>query len=80
MNGGTDSAFRFPDVAQHGFVAQQGDAHVFWFGSFGNTHVDDTELSAISIASTRVSETAILANISGFLTSLRLFVEADVRF
>jgi hypothetical protein len=63
MNGGTDSLFRFSDVAQHSFVAQQGDAHAFWFGAFGNTHVDDTEVSAVSTATTSVSETAILLNI-----------------
>jgi hypothetical protein len=29
VNGGTDSVSRFSDVAQQGFVAQQGDAHLF---------------------------------------------------
>jgi hypothetical protein len=67
-------------VAQHGFVAQQGDAHAFRFGALNNTHVDETEPSAKSIAATSVSETAILPTISWFLTCLRLSVEADVRF
>ena len=80
MNGGTDSVSLFSDVAQHGFVAQQEDAHGFSFGPFSATHVDDTELSAANIAATSVSETAILPNISCFLTCLRLPVEADVRF
>ena len=80
MNGGTDSVSRFSDVAQHGFVAQQGDAHAFCLGAFANAHVDDTELSAKIIAATSVSETAILPNISHFLTRLRLSVEAGVRF
>ena len=80
MNGGTDSVSRFSDVAQHGFVAQQGDAHAFCFGAFANAHVDDTELSAKMIATNSVSETAILPNISHFLTRLRLSVEAGVRF
>jgi hypothetical protein len=75
VNGGTDSVSRFPDIAQHGFVAQQGDAHAFWFGAFNNTHVDDTELSAITIATTSVSETASLPNIGYFLPRLRPFVE-----
>ena len=66
---------RFSDVVQHGFVVQHGDAHAFWVGGFSATHVDDAELSATNIAATSVSETAILANISGFLTCLRLFVE-----
>jgi hypothetical protein len=80
VNGGTDSVSRLADVAQHGFVAQQGDAHAFLFGALNNTHVDDTELSAKSIAATSVSETAILASISRFLTCLRLSVEPSVRF
>jgi hypothetical protein len=80
LNGGNDSAFRFPDVAQHGFVAQQGDAHDFWFGVVGNTHVDDTELSAKNIAATSVSETAILPNITCLLACLRPSVEPAVRF
>jgi hypothetical protein len=71
---------RFPDVAQHGFVAQQGDAHAFSFGAFSNTHVDDVEPSAISIATTSVSEIAILPSISSFLACLRPFVETDVQF
>jgi hypothetical protein len=29
VNGGTFSTSRFSDVAQHGLVAQQGDAHAF---------------------------------------------------
>jgi len=61
-------------------VAQQGDAHAFWLGVFGTAQVDDTEVSAKMIATTSVSETAILLNISCFLTRLRLRVEADVRF
>jgi hypothetical protein len=80
VNGGTDSAFRFPDAAQHGLVAQHGDAHAFWFGAFGGTHVDDTEVSAEIIAATNISETTILPSISRFLTRLRPFVEAGVRF
>lgn len=80
MNGGIDSALRFPDVAQHVFPVQQGDAHAFWFGAFSNTHFDDTELSAISIAATTVSETAILPSISCFLPRLRRSVEAGVQF
>jgi hypothetical protein len=79
-NGGIFSASRFSDVAQHGFVAQQGDAHRFWFGALSNTHVDDTEPSAKNIAAATVSETAILPNISRFLTGLRLSVQPDVRF
>jgi hypothetical protein len=71
---------RFSDVAQHDFVTQQGDAHAFWFGAFGNAHVDNAELSATSIAATSVSETASLPNINCFLTRLRLPVEAGVRF
>jgi len=71
---------RFSDVAQHGFVAQQEDAHAFWFAAFGNPHIDDTEVSAVSTATTSVSETAILPNINCFLTRLRPFVEAVVRF
>jgi hypothetical protein len=71
---------RFPDVAQHGFVAQQGDAHAFSFGVFSNTHVDDTEVSAISIATTSVSEIAILRNIRSLLACLRLSVEATFDF
>jgi len=66
VNGGTDSVSRFPDVAQQGLVAQQGDTHAFSFGAFLNTHVDDAELSAISIATTSVSETTILPNIVAF--------------
>ena len=80
MNGGTDSVSRLSDVAQHGFVAQQGEAHGFWFGALSNTHVDDAELSATNIAATSVNETAILPSISCFLTRLRPFVEAVVRF
>ena len=80
MNGGTDSLFRFPDVAQHGLVAQQGDAHAFSVGALRNAHVDDIEPSATNIAPTSVSETAILPSISCFLTRLRPFVEAGVRF
>ena len=80
MNGATDSAFRFPDVAQQGFAAQQGEAHAFWFGTFANAHVDDTEVSAIVIATTSVSETAILLSIICFLAYLRPSVESDVRF
>ena len=81
MNGGTDSVFRFPEVAQHGFFAQQGDAHAFWFGAFSNAHGDDTELpDAISIAATSASETAILPNISCFLACVRPSVEPGVRF
>ena len=79
MNGGTDSLFPFPDVAQHGLVGQQGDAHAFWFSAFTNAHLDDTELSAIAIASTSVSETAILPSMSCFLPRLRPFVEDGVR-
>jgi hypothetical protein len=74
VNGGTDSVSRFPDVAQHGFVAQQGDAHAFWFRTLSNTHVDDAELSATSIATTSVSETAILPSISCLLIRFRPFV------
>ena len=80
MNGGTDSVFCFLDVAQHGFVAQQGDAHAFWFGAFANAHVDDTEVSAVSTATTSVSETAILLSIICFLAPVRPSVEAGVRF
>jgi hypothetical protein len=80
MNGGTDSLSRFSDVAQHGFIAQQGDAHLFWLGAFTTTHVDDTEVSAKIIAATSVRGTAILLNISCLLTRLRLCVEASVRF
>ena len=80
MNGGTDSLFRFPDVAQHGLVAQQGDAHAFWFGALTMAQVDDAELSAIRIATISVSETAILLNIRYFLACLRLFVETAFNF
>jgi len=80
VNGGTDSLFHFPDVAQHGLVAQQGDVHAFWFAAFTNAHLDDTEVSAIAIASTSVSETAILPSMTCFLTRLRLSVEDGVRF
>jgi hypothetical protein len=72
--------FRFPDVAQQGFVAQQGDAHAFWFGVSSDMHVDDTEPSAKIIATTSVNETAILPNIGCFLTRLRPSVEGGVRF
>jgi hypothetical protein len=72
--------FRLPDVAQHGFVAQQGDAHAFWFGTFNNPHVDDTETSAATIAATTAIETTSLLSISYLLPCLRLFVEAGVRF
>jgi hypothetical protein len=74
VNGGTDSVSRFPDVAQHGLVAQQGDTHTFSFGAFIKTHVDDAELSAISIATSSVSETAILPSISCLLIGFRPFV------
>jgi len=80
VTGGTFSASRFSDVAQQGFVVQQGDAHTFWFGALSTTQVGDAEPSAKSIAVTSVSETAILLNISRFLTRLRLSVEAIVRF
>ena len=66
VNGGTDSVSRFSDVAQHGLVAQQGDTHAFCFDAFSNTHVDDTDASAKSIAATSVSGTAILPNIVAF--------------
>lgn len=59
--------FGFSDVAQHGFVAQQGDAHAFWLGALDDAHVDDTEAWAITIATISVSETATLPNISFFL-------------
>jgi hypothetical protein len=59
--------FGFSDVAQHGFVAQQGDAHAFWLGAFDDAHVDDTEAPAKTIATTSVSETATLPNIRFFL-------------
>jgi hypothetical protein len=59
--------FGLSDIAQHGFVAQQGDAHAFWLGAFDDVHVDDTEACAITIATISVSETATLPNISFFL-------------
>jgi hypothetical protein len=59
--------FGFSDVAQHGFVAQHGDAHAFWLGAFDDVHVDDTEAWAVTIAIINVSETATLPNISFFL-------------
>jgi hypothetical protein len=80
VNGGADSVSRFSDVAQHGFVAQQGDAHAFCLGVFANAQVDDTELSAKTIATNSINETAILPSIGYFLTRLRPFVEAGVRF
>jgi hypothetical protein len=80
VNGGTDSVFRFPDVAQHGFVVQHGDAHAFSCGAFSTTHVDDTELSATNIAATSDSETTILPSISCPLTRQRPSVEDGVRF
>jgi hypothetical protein len=59
--------FGFSDVAQHGFVAQQGDAHAFWLGEFDDAHVDVSEAWAIAIATISVSETATLPNIRFFL-------------
>jgi hypothetical protein len=59
--------FGFSDVAQHGFVAQQGDEHAFWLGAFDDAHVDVSEAWAIAIATISVNETATLPNISFFL-------------